>query len=124
MLLPACDTGTPGFAGRPAVRVAAGGVEFDLRRRGSRVEAVRRSFHSFPTFPWVARRGAVAVAQETGCTPAWIVGDPSVLLVGLSCEGAAAPRIPRAAPRLVCDLRGLSAGPTGLAEADLYCTLE
>ncbi|MWD28246.1 hypothetical protein E0K89_012230 [Aquicoccus sp. SCR17] len=122
--LPACDTGGLGYAGLPAERVEAGGAVFDIRRRGARAEVLRLSNHAFPRFPWVAWRGAVAVARATGCRPEWIVGDPSVLHVGLACGGDPAPAIPRAAPRLICDMAGLSAGPTGLGEAELRCRLQ
>lgn len=123
-ILSACDSGGRGFAGEPAARQEVGGAVFEIRRRGAHAEALRVSNHVLPRFPWVARRGAVAVARSTGCRPDWIVGDPSVLQVGLACGDEPAPKIPRGPLRLVCEIEGKRNGPGTLAEADLYCTLE
>lgn len=104
-LLGACDAAGPGFRGvEPTVRVVEGS-RFALRFRGDLVEAVRTSPEWLPKFEDVARKAALAAeAERPGCQSEWVEGDPSTLLLGLSCDGARAPKPPKRRGMLLCDL--------------------
>lgn len=120
-LIAACNTPGRGFGGIAAVRAEAGGAVFDLRRQGDLVEAIRVSKHPLPRFDWVAQRAALAVHQRTGCLPKWARGDPSMMVLGLSCNGAPAPPIPKGPRVLICDVTGYRVPGTGMAEGTAFC---
>jgi hypothetical protein len=103
LLLLACDSPGRGFGGIEPVSVIRDGAHFAIRRRGDVAEAIRTNALTLPRFDWVAVRGKDATEEATGCTVAWVVGDPSVLLLGLACEGRAAPALPRGRSRLWCE---------------------
>ncbi|WP_194135027.1 hypothetical protein [Salipiger mangrovisoli] len=85
-------------------------MRFVLRLKADRAEVVRVSPMFPPNFEEVARRGQIAVARESGCRPEWVIGDPSMLEIGLSCHGAAAPKTPRGR-HVACDLLAAAGQP-------------
>ena len=121
-LLAACNTPGRGFGGVPATTLTVDGARFDIRQAGGMAEAVRTSAHPLPRFDWVALRGAMAIQIVTGCEPKWIVGDPSVLRAGLSCDGEAPPRITAAPKQVLCEVSNLRRGVGDVAEGDLTCS--
>lgn len=108
LFLAACDTAGPGFRGLDQTHVDYEGSRFTLRRQGDVVEAIRTNPEMLPKFETVARKAGIATQIETGCTAAWVVGDPSMMWIGLSCEGAKAPPIPRKTRVIFCDLSDLT----------------
>ena len=119
--LAGCDAAGPGFRGAEAVTRSVDGSRFTLRFRGDLVETVRTSPEWLPRFEDVARRAArAAEAERPGCRTAWVEGDPSMQLLGLSCDGAKAPARPKRRGMLVCDLEDLTARD-GVAEGSLSC---
>lgn len=103
ILLTACDTPGPGFSGAPAVKVVEAGTSFTLRRRGNFVEAIRTSSHMLPKFEDVARNAGVATQAQTGCRADWVLGDPTMMTIGLECDGHRAPPLPRRKHTLFCE---------------------
>ncbi|WP_143015392.1 hypothetical protein [Alloyangia pacifica] len=96
-VLPGCaaQVAGPGYGGLPALEAEVEGMRFILRLRPDRAEAVRVSPMFPPNFREVARRAQIAVARESGCMPDWVIGDPAMLEIGLSCDGRPAPKKPR-----------------------------
>ncbi|MEK9756602.1 MAG: hypothetical protein VW387_00020 [Paracoccaceae bacterium] len=85
-LLWGCNTGTPYFWSRPAASVMVEGVAFDVRQRGFRVEAVRRSFLATPDKHRIILQAAEAIHQVTQCRNIAITkADPSVIEGHLRC---------------------------------------
>ncbi|WP_238368749.1 hypothetical protein [Mesobacterium pallidum] len=121
-LLSACNTAGRGFGGVPAKTLTVDGARFDIRQVGGVAEAIRTSAHPLPRFDWVALRGAMAIQIVTGCEPKWIVGDPSVLRAGLSCNGAAPPRVTATPKQVLCEVSNLRRGIGDVAEGDLTCS--
>lgn len=102
-ILMACNTGGPGFRGVPAVTRSVDDSTFLIRVARPMAEATRTSPEMLPRFGVVARRAAQAVEQESGCSVAWIQGDPAMMVLGLSCDGAKPPRKPKRKARFSCD---------------------
>lgn len=102
-VLTACNAGGPGFRGVPHLKQEVAGSRFLLRTRGAYAEVIRVSPERLPRFETVAQKASVAVFRETGCVPRWIIGDPAVMTMGLSCNGALAPPKPKRRKTLVCD---------------------
>jgi hypothetical protein len=102
--LAACDTAGPGFLGVPKRIDTVDGSSFTLRRRGDLVEAIRTSPESLPRFQNIAPRAGVAAQRWTGCRAVWVMGDPSMMWIGLSCDGRAAPKMSRRPQTFYCDL--------------------
>ncbi len=98
--LVACDAAGPGFSRSAKVQRVVDGSQFTLRRQGDVVEAIRTSSELLPRFQVIGRRAAIAAWQGTGCTPSWVLGDPAMMWVGLSCDGRPAPQMPKR-PRLL-----------------------
>lgn len=122
LLLAGCNTAGPGFRGAPSMTADAGKDSFVLRRADDVVEAIRTSPRPFPTFPEVAGNAAQAVARATGCRPAWVVGDPSRMTVGIACADRKAPKAPNIRPVLLCDVSDASySWQTGRGSALLGC---
>lgn len=95
LLVLGCDTAGPGFGGLPARPVEVEGTRFDLRlREDGMAEAIRTSIE-YPNYAQISRRAGFAAEQVSGCTADWITGDPSVLRIGLACDGQRAPAQPR-----------------------------
>ena len=120
--LAACDAAGPGFRGADKVVREVEGSRFSLRVRGNLAEAIRTSPEMLPRFPDVARKAAFAVQAETGCAVAWVEGDPSMMLLGLSCNGQKAPKRPKRSKMMFCDLYGMSTRH-GVSEGILDCSV-
>ncbi len=75
------------------VEVTQDGSAFTLRRRAAIVEAIRTNSEWLPKFQEVAPKAAIATQAWTGCKAAWVVGDPAMMWIGLSCEGSPAPQM-------------------------------
>lgn len=120
VMLCACDHAGPGFRGLDKVERQVEGSRFTLRRNGAIVEAIRMNSEWLPRFPDVARKAALAAEDVTGCDAAWVQGDPAMVWVGLSCDGAIPPAIPKRHKVLQCDSTDFySRG--GLASGSLSC---
>jgi hypothetical protein len=105
LALAACDSAGPGFRGAEAVSREQDGSRFTLRFRGPLVEAVRTSPEWLPRFDAIARRAALAAqAERPGCTVAWVQGDPAMMVMGLGCGDAPAPKVPKRSRVLLCEL--------------------
>lgn len=118
--LAACDMAGPGFSGAPKVVRQIDGSTFTLRFRPNMVEAIRTSPEAFPRFQPIARKAAIAAQMETGCHADWVQGDPSMMLIGLACDGRKAPKMPRKKSELYCDLSQFTVRD-GLGSGDLTC---
>jgi hypothetical protein len=119
--LVACDAAGPGYYGVPKVRQIVDGTTFTLRFRGGIAEAIRISPEVLPRFPDVAQKAAIATHRHSGCMPKWVMGDPALMWVGLSCNGAKAPAMPRKPKTLYCDVLDLYQSG-GLVRGGLECT--
>ena len=105
LALTACDSAGPGFRSAPALHRSVEGSRFTLRFAGDIVEAVRTSPEWLPRFETVARKAILAVADERpNCRTEWVEGDPALLMLGLSCDGHAAPKRPKRTQVYFCDL--------------------
>lgn len=62
-----------------------------------------------PQFEDVARKAAIAAQIETECVAKWVVGDASLVRIGLSCNGARAPEKPRQRHSTYCEVEDLYA---------------
>lgn len=102
--LAACDAAGPGFRGADKVVRDYDGSRFTLRRQGNVIEAIRTNPEVLPRFQPIARKAGIAAQIETGCKAAWVVGDPSMMWIGLSCDGGKAPPKPRKSKVFFCDL--------------------
>ncbi|WP_231582007.1 hypothetical protein [Puniceibacterium sp. IMCC21224] len=95
---------------------------FVLRINGPLVEATRTNPEFLPKFPQVARKAGLAAHRATGCTPRWIRGDPAMMIVGLSCDGARPPPKPKRRVSFYCDVLDIDLGSrAGLGRAGLEC---
>lgn len=107
--LGACDVAGPGFTDAPAEKRSFQGSDFVIRHQGSFVKAVRVSPEFLPQFDSVAGKAALLAQIETGCVAKWVIGDPSVVHIGMSCSGKPAPPKPRRRRSLYCDIEDLYA---------------
>ncbi|KUF09438.1 hypothetical protein [Pseudoponticoccus marisrubri] len=119
--LAACSAAGPGFQGADPVIREVEGSRFTLRFRGGIAEAIRTNPEWMPRFPDIARKAALAAQAETACRAAWVEGDPAMMWIGLSCNGARAPKMPRRKRTLYCDLEDLQARGD-LARGALTCS--
>lgn len=104
LFLAACNTAGPGFRGVPAQTVTVEGSRFLLRINGPLAEATRTSPEFLPKFADVARKAGLATYRATGCEPRWIRGDPAMMIVGSSCNGAKPPPKPKRRVSFSCDV--------------------
>ncbi len=104
LFLAACDGASPAFRDAHKVTTVVEGSRFTLRVRDNMVEAIRTSPEMLPRYDEVARKAAFAAERETGCKVAWAEGDPAMLLMGMSCNGAPPPPKPRRREMLFCDI--------------------
>ncbi|SMC51358.1 hypothetical protein SAMN06295998_102124 [Primorskyibacter flagellatus] len=122
VMLSACNVAGPGFRGAPATRAEAGGSHFLLRYSDGMVEVTRTSRAFLPRFPVIASHAAEAILMQTGCESRWFVGDPAMMIAGLSCNGGRAPPKPRKRRSYVCDVTGgYLSGRRGVSELELEC---
>lgn len=91
----ACTFPSTGYYGVPSVEREVEGSRFSIRVREDVAEVIRTSPEFPARYPVIAARAQKAVHLETGCSPEWVTGDPAMLWVGLSCDGAAPPKRPR-----------------------------
>jgi len=87
LLLAACDSPGPEFAGLPGTRVTVDGSTFSVRRSGNTAQAIRLNMERRAG---VMARGFVAIEQATGCAvrPGTLSGDPAVIYAKLTCAGS------------------------------------
>ena len=85
---PACVFYGNDFTYLPVFRAQEGGGEFDVRVGANVAQKIRRNFEWNPSFETVARRSVALTAWLSGCKVGWVIGDPSVQVLGLSCGGA------------------------------------
>jgi hypothetical protein len=102
--LAACDAAGPGFIGAPKRIEQVEGSSFTLRRRGDLVEAIRTNPEVLPRFQDVAPKAGRAAQRATGCRAVWVMGDPAMMWVGLSCDGRDAPKLSPRPQTFVCKL--------------------
>ncbi|EIE50191.1 putative lipoprotein [Citreicella sp. 357] len=119
--LAACNMGGAGFYGVAPAKRDVEGSSFVIRVKNDMAEAIRTS----PEFPArygpIAARAQKAVFLETGCKPAWVSGDPAVMVMGLSCNGKPAPPEPRR-KTVSCDIMGSYINDRLGGQATLECT--
>lgn len=99
-----CTAAGPGFRGIDPVAHSVEGSRFVVRSAPPIAEVIRTSPEALPRFDIVAERAAMAVASQTRCLPAWVMGDPAMMLVGMSCDGAKPPKMPKRRASFTCDL--------------------
>jgi hypothetical protein len=115
-----CNTGGPGFRGVAPRTAEVEGSRFILRRRSDVVEAIRTSPEWLPRLAFVARKAAIAAEDMTGCKATWVQGDPAMMLIGMSCDGARPPAMPKRKQVLECDLSDFSSRD-GIGSGSLSC---
>ncbi|MFW2544207.1 hypothetical protein ACN2XU_16350 [Primorskyibacter sp. 2E107] len=120
LLTSACAMGGPGFRGVEAIKTEYGGSKFTLRIRDNLVEATRTNPEMLPRFETVARKAGIAAQIQTGCRAAWVEGDPTMMLIGLSCNGETPPKKPKRRHMLYCDIDALQ-GRDGVYSGSLEC---
>lgn len=96
LLLVACNTPSPHFAGLPATRVTVDGSTFDVRVNALQAEALRTNTQYAPRLGAIGPRATVAMEQVSGCKVAKITGDAALVRGYLDC-GEGAKEAPRAA---------------------------
>jgi hypothetical protein len=122
LLLAACNMAGPGFRGTPSTRAEAGGSHFLLRYNDGMVEVTRTSSEFLPRFQVIATRAAQAILDATGCESRWFVGDPAMMIAGVSCDGKPAPSKPRKKHSYTCDVTGgYLTRKRGIADLQLEC---
>ena len=122
VFLTACNMAGPGFRGATSARAEAGGSQFLLRYADGMVEVTRTSREFLPRFPVIAERAAEAILAQTGCESRWFVGDPAMMIAGLSCNGSHAPAKPRKRRSYVCDVTGgYLSRKRGVGELQMDC---
>ncbi len=80
-----CAAPSSHFHGIHPVRVTVEGSTFDLRQRGTLVEAVRVNPQYAPRLGPLRDRARRAMALASGCDVDWVMGDQAVLVGRLSC---------------------------------------
>jgi len=124
LALGACDTPSPYFAGRPALRVTVEGSTFDVRRRGRLAEALRLDPALAPRLGPIGPRAAHAMAQATGCRVVRIAGDAAMIVGQLDCGAGPPPAVAMPAA-LDCVLHARQRGFDGTTTAlELDCLPE
>jgi hypothetical protein len=93
-LLLGCNAAGPGFRGIEPVGAEVEGSRFLIRVRDDMAEVMRINPEFPARFGPISARAQKAVYLETGCIPAWVSGDPAMMVMGLSCDGRAAPKQP------------------------------
>ncbi len=86
LVLAGCAAPSLHFKGIAPTRVTVEGSTFDLRRRGSLVEAVRLNPQYAPRLGPIRQRARRAMAETSGCRVVWVMGDQAVLLGRLDCS--------------------------------------
>ena len=84
----ACVSYVDDFVYLPVFRAQKGGGKFDVRVGANADQFISKNFEWTPTFESVAHRSVALAARLSDCTVSWVIGDPSVQVLGLSCDGA------------------------------------
>ncbi len=87
LALAACDSPSPAMMGQEATRVVVDGIEFSVRRNGSRAEAIRLNAMARPSIGAIVSRVEQAMEQATGCDVVTdsLRGDQNVMRADLIC---------------------------------------
>lgn len=87
LLLAACDSPAPAMLGADATHLSIDGVEFTVRIRGDRAEAIRTNMMPNPSIGSVYPRALRAMEQASGCRVVEdsLRGDVAVMRAGLDC---------------------------------------
>lgn len=87
MLLAACDSPAPAMMGADATRITVEGVDFTVRVRGERVEAIRTNMMPNPSIGSVYPRALQAMEAVSGCRVIEysLRGDVAVMRADLDC---------------------------------------
>ena len=88
LLLAACDSPAPAMMGADATRITIEGIDFTIRVRGERVEAIRTNMMPNPSIGTVYPRALQAMEQASGCRVIEdsLRGDVAVMRADLDCE--------------------------------------
>lgn len=88
LALAACDSPAPAMMGADATRVVVDNLEFTVRIRGNRAEAIRTNMMAMPTIGQVYPRARQAMERASGCTVVedTLRGDQSVMRADLDCS--------------------------------------
>lgn len=87
VLLAACDSPAPALMGTDATRITIDTVEFSIRIRGERAEAIRTNMMPNPSIGSVYPRAVQAIEQVSGCRVIEdsLRGDVAVMRADLGC---------------------------------------
>ncbi|WP_420396527.1 hypothetical protein [Nioella sp.] len=87
MLLAACDSPAPAMMGAEATRITIDAVEFSIRLRGDRAEAIRTNMMPNPSIGSVYPRAVQAMEAVSGCRVIEdsLRGDVAVMRADLDC---------------------------------------
>lgn len=94
LLLAACNTPSPHFAGIPATRITVDGSTFDVRVNALQAEALRTNTQYAPRLGPIGIRATAAMEQVSGCKVVRITGDAALVRGYLDC-GNGAQELPR-----------------------------
>ena len=114
--LTACDRPAPAFRDVAPVRMHMGGATFDIRVRGRRAEAIRRTPQWAPRLAAVGVPAVLAIEAVSGCRVDRLRGDQARMVAALDC-GTGPPPEPPPSGELFCELDLHEEGETGT----LYC---
>ncbi len=87
LLLAACDSPSPAMMGETSVHVRSGGMDFSVRIRGTRAEAIRTNMTWNPGIGQIYPHARLAMEQVSGCTvvESTLRGDTNVMRADLDC---------------------------------------
>ena len=87
LLLAACDSPAPAMMGQAPRYVTVDGIDFTIRVRGNRVEAIRTSMMPNPSIGRVYPRALNAMERASGCRVIEdsLRGDVAVMRADLDC---------------------------------------
>ncbi len=88
LLLTACDSPSPAMMGETPVHIRSGGMEFSVRIRGTRAEAIRTNMTWNPGIGQIYPHARLAMEQVSGCSVIEdsLRGDTNVMRADLDCE--------------------------------------
>lgn len=108
LVLGACGTPGPEFAGVAPVRVKLGASVFDIRVAGRRAEAIRLNPRPAMRLASVGVPAVLAIERVSGCRVDRLRGDQAMMRAALDC-GAGAPEPRRRETYFECDAFDLDA---------------
>ncbi|MGI3185288.1 hypothetical protein [Nioella aestuarii] len=87
LLLAACDSPAPAMMGADATRVTIDGVDFTIRIRGDRAEAIRTNMMPNPSIGSIYPRALQAMEGVSDCSviEGSLRGDVAVMRADLDC---------------------------------------